>query len=181
MNCYDYIKEDIGSNKGNGVGTIFLLILYRMQRELLERQLVAHRSSFFWKLVRKLIFIPYRLLCHSYGCFLPVHARLGRRVIFKHSLYGIFISQQAVVGNDVVMLHQVTIGSNIDASNRISAPIVGDGVFIGAGAKLIGGITVGAGAKIGANAVVVTDIPARATVVLNKPRIIVQSDSESCC
>jgi serine O-acetyltransferase len=82
---------------------------------------------------------------------------------------GLFISHgQATVlsaeriGSNLWVHHGVTVGWDYHGDRR---PIIGDGVFIGAGAKLMGAITVGDGARIGANAVVVCDVPAGATAV----------------
>lgn len=73
-----------------------------------------------------------------------------------------------MIGANVTIMHQVTIGTrDIDES-----AVIGDDVFIGAGAKILGKIKIGNGAKIGANAVVIKDVPANATVVGVPGRII---------
>lgn len=78
--------------------------------------------------------------------------------------YGIVINRTARIGAGVTIYHQVTIGAN-DHSNDILAAEVGDNVYIGSGAKIIGHVIIGNGAKIGANAVVTRNVPAGATVV----------------
>lgn len=84
-----------------------------------------------------------------------------------HGLSGVFISPKAVIGKNCTIFQQVTIGQA-----HGEAPVIGDNVFIGAGAKVIGGIHVGDNVKIGANCIVVEDIPDNSTVVMHKPRII---------
>ena len=84
-----------------------------------------------------------------------------------HNLNGIIVSHNAVIGKNCTIFHQVTIGEG-----RGGAPVIGDNVFIGAGAKLIGHIKIGNNVKIGAGAVVACDVPDDATVVIDKPRII---------
>lgn len=86
---------------------------------------------------------------------------------FPHGLYGIIVSHHAVIGENCRIYHQVTIGN---AHGK--APTIGDNVVIGAGAKILGGINIGDGAVIGAGCVVVDDIPAGATVVMQKARVI---------
>ena len=73
---------------------------------------------------------------------------------------------------DCYISHQVTIGRS---KNQV--PVIGDNVYIGPGAKIFGGIKVGNNVRIGANCIVFQDIPDNATVVLEKPRIIIK-DSE---
>ena len=90
-----------------------------------------------------------------------------------HGLAGIFISYGAKVGPGCTIFHQVTIGSNTLADSRgQGAPVIGSNVYIGAGAKIIGGVTIGDNARIGANCAVTFDVPANATVVPGQPKVI---------
>lgn len=86
---------------------------------------------------------------------------------FPHGLYGIVVTHNAVIGNNVTIYHQVTIGQGKDG-----APKIGDDVQIGAGAIIIGNVIIGNRVKIGAGCVVTENIPDDATVVSGKPRII---------
>lgn len=118
----------------------------------------------------------YDKICMRNHAFIPLTANIGDGVVFPHGICGIFISQGAIIGNNVVIFHQVTIGSNtLKDSNNYGAPTVGDNVYIGAGAKIIGNVHVGNNVRIGANAVVTKDIPDNATVVLDCPRIIMHN------
>ena len=85
-----------------------------------------------------------------------------------HGLYGIVISHNAVIGKNVTIYHQVTIGEG-----KNGAPKIGDDVQIGAGAIIIGNVVIGNHVKIGAGAIVVDDIPSNATVVAQKSRLII--------
>lgn len=90
-------------------------------------------------------------------------AVIGRRFFIDHGM-GVVIGETAVVGDDVLMYHQVTLGGR--ARGRFKRhPTIGDRVLLGAGAKIIGAIHVGDDAKIGANALVVKDVPPRGVVV----------------
>ena len=92
-----------------------------------------------------------------------------------HGLSGIFISKGAVIGEGCTLFQQVTVGSNtLQGSARYGAPVIGKNVYIGAGAKIIGRVTVGDNARIGAGCVVVDDVPANATVVMPKPRVLLR-------
>lgn len=90
-------------------------------------------------------------------------AKIGRRCVIDHGM-GVVIGETAELGDDVYLYHQVTLGGT--ASDRGKRhPTVGDGVIIGAGAQVLGAITLGENARVGANAVVVADVPAGTTVV----------------
>ncbi len=93
-------------------------------------------------------------------------ARVGRRVSIDHAT-GVVIGQTAEVGNDVVIFHGVTLGGVAMTPGK-RHPTVGDHVMIGAGAKVLGPITIGNGVKVGANAVVVKDVPC-GTVAIGVP------------
>lgn len=77
--------------------------------------------------------------------------------------YGIVVHPGVVLGDHVVLMHQVTLGQSRPTDERV--PRIGDRVFLGAGAKVLGGVTIGDDAVVGANAIVTRDVPAGATVV----------------
>lgn len=91
-----------------------------------------------------------------------IHCRLPADVHMPHP-YGIVIHPQAVIGHRVTVMQQVMIGGR-DQDENI-APVIGDDVSIGAGARVLGDVRIGNGAIIGANAVITRDIPPGATVV----------------
>jgi serine O-acetyltransferase len=90
-------------------------------------------------------------------------AVIGRRFFIDHGM-GVVIGETAEIGNDVTMYHGVTLGGvSIHKGKR--HPTIGDGVVIGAGAKILGAIEIGSGSRVGANAVVVDEIPPDSVVV----------------
>lgn len=89
-------------------------------------------------------------------------ARIGRGIMVDHAT-GVVIGETAVVGNDVSILHSVTLGGTGKAGGD-RHPKIGDGVLIGAGAKVLGNIQVGAGARIASGSVVLSEVPPRCTV-----------------
>ena len=90
-------------------------------------------------------------------------AKIGRRLFIDHGM-GVVIGETAEVGDDVLIYHGVTLGG-LSGQPGKRHPTIGDGVAIGSGAQVLGPILVGAGARIGANAVVVAEVPAGETVV----------------
>jgi serine O-acetyltransferase len=92
-------------------------------------------------------------------------ARIGRGLFIDHGA-GVVIGETAEVGDDVTMYQGVTLGGTGFARGK-RHPTVGNEVMIGSGAKLLGPIEVGARSKIGANSVVIHDVPENATVVGN--------------
>lgn len=91
-------------------------------------------------------------------------AKIGKNLFIDHGM-GVVIGETAEVGDNVTIFHGVTLGGIGGEANMKRHPTVEDNVLIGAGAKILGPITVGRGAKIGANAVVLKDVPPYTTVV----------------
>lgn len=88
-------------------------------------------------------------------------ATIGRRFFVDHGM-GVVIGGTAEVGDDVMLYHGVTLGGRSLDPTIKRHPTLGDGVTVGAGAKILGDITIGHGAQVGANAVVTKDVPAMA-------------------
>ena len=86
-------------------------------------------------------------------------AKIGRRFFIDHGM-GVVIGETAVIGDDVMIYHDVTLGSTKYMKGK-RHPTIRDGVVIGAGARVLGPITIGEGARISANSLVVRDIAAR--------------------
>ncbi|MCF7202022.1 serine O-acetyltransferase [Pseudomonas oligotrophica] len=103
-------------------------------------------------------------------------AKIGRRFFIDHGM-GIVIGETAEIGDDVTLYHGVTLGGTSWNKGK-RHPTLGDGVIVGAGAKILGPFTVGAGAKIGSNAVVTREVPPGATAVGIPGRIIAKTDDE---
>jgi len=118
---------------------------------------VAARMLIF--LTRHRLPVVSRLFMYFLGC--DIGLALPKTVFLPHPM-GIVIHSGTQIGDDVVIGHQVTLGGR---ELIVSVPHVEDGVYIGAGAKILGGVRIGRGATVGANAVVTKDVPAGATVV----------------
>lgn len=96
---------------------------------------------------------------------------------FPHGPKSIFVSGAARIGRNCVIFQQVTIGSNLLLDSKgMGAPVIGDNCYIGAGAKIVGGVTIGNGVRIGANSVVYKDVPDNSIVVSGQQIIITRGE-----
>ena len=134
--------------------------------------LLIHRLSHaFWQI--KFYWLG-RMLSHIGRWFtgIEIHpgATIGRRVFIDHGM-GVVIGETAIIEDDCTLYHGVTLGGTSWNKGK-RHPTLKQGVVIGAGAKILGPITIGRGAKIGSNAVVVKDVPAKATAVGIPARIV---------
>jgi serine O-acetyltransferase len=112
----------------------------------------------------------YRRCRNVYGIELDYTVKLGRRVVIEHQ-HGIVIHGNCVIGDECHIRQGVTLGNRtLEAIH--DAPIVGRGVNIGAGAKVLGKVHLGDGSSVGANAVVLNDVPAGAIAVGIPAKII---------
>jgi serine O-acetyltransferase len=108
----------------------------------------------------------------AFHCVLPPQATIGRDTQLGYRGLGVIIHKKAVVGANVLVGPGVTIGGR---SGHAGLPVIGDDVFIGTGAKILGPITIGGGSIIGANAVVISDVPPR-SVAAGVPASIIRSE-----
>ncbi|WP_127105590.1 serine O-acetyltransferase [Pararhodobacter zhoushanensis] len=107
------------------------------------------------------LFVQMRI-SEMFGVDIHPAARIGKGIMIDHA-HSIVIGETAVVGDNVSMLHSVTLGGTgkVDGDRH---PKIGDGVLIGAGAKVLGNIHIGANTRIAAGSVVLIDVPACKTV-----------------
>jgi serine O-acetyltransferase len=138
----------------------------------LQAQRVSH---WLWKAGRQslALYLQHQISL-SFGVDIHPGARIGKGIMIDHAT-GVVIGETAVVGDEVSMLHSITLGgSGCDVGDR--HPKIGRGVLISAGAKILGNITVGDGVKIGAGSVVLESVPAHTTVagvpakIVGRPR-----------
>jgi len=90
-------------------------------------------------------------------------AKIGRRLFIDHGM-GVVIGETAEIGDDVTLYQGVTLGGT-SLHHEKRHPTLGDGVIVGSGAQILGGFTVGRDARVGANAVVLAEVPPGTTVV----------------
>ncbi len=127
--------------------------------------LSAYRfSHYLWYEERKTLALYLQsLISKVFGVDIHPAATIGHGILIDHAT-GVVIGETAVVGNNVSLLHGVTLGgTGKERGDR--HPKVGDGVLIAAGAKVLGNIKIGEGAKIGAGSVVLHNVKAHCTVV----------------
>jgi len=165
-----HIREDIETVKKNDPAARTTLEICFTYPGL--HALWAHRLSHF--LYRHGWFFLAR--CHSnlarFVTGIEIHpgAQIGRRVFIDHGM-GLVIGETAVVEDDVVLFHGVTLGGTGNHTGK-RHPTVKKGAMISAHAQILGPVTIGENAKIGAAAVVLTDIPEGATAVGLPARVV---------
>ena len=125
---------------------------------------VQHKSP-----INKAKYIYYKILNWIFmklivGARIPLETRIGGGIRMPHGI-GIVIHGKCVIGNNLTIFQQATIGAIEGKGTDEKPPILGDNVYIGAGAKILGNIKIGNNVKIGANAVVTKDVPDGATVI----------------
>jgi serine O-acetyltransferase len=152
MKFLDLIKEDLAQYKNDWMRPGFqALLVHRFGARVLEIQNPRIRKP-----LKKLSSMMYILVRNFYGIELPPTAHIGRRLRIEHQ-HGIIVHYNAEIGDDCVLRHEVTIGQRDMFDDR--APRLGNRVEVGAGAKIIGDLFIGDDAVIGANAVVVKNVP----------------------
>ncbi len=144
------------------VGQLELLATWPGIHALLAHRIAHALDAAGVPLLPRLISMATRMLT---GIEIHPAASIGSGLFIDHGT-GVVIGETAEIGNDVTLYQGVTLGGTGFVTGK-RHPTVQDNVTIGSGAKLLGPITVGHGAKIGANSVVITDVPPNSTVVGN--------------
>ena len=124
-------------------------------------------------LARRWAVLRHRFWSAVTGADIPLASNIGGGLLLPHP-NGVVIHPGSVIGPNCLLFHQVTLGFGTGG-----VPMLGGGVDVGAGAKIIGAITIGDRAIVGANAVVLQDVPAGATVAGVPARVIAQRDVSS--
>ncbi|MEE4382477.1 MAG: DapH/DapD/GlmU-related protein [Pseudomonadales bacterium] len=155
---FENIREDLAAHDGRlGAQGFWAMVVYRYGR---WRYTV--RPAPLRKVCSLLYHVLFKLVQIVCGIELPCEAQVGRRLVIDH-FGGIVVSGYAVLGDDCRLRNGVVIGlKNVEDP---CAPVIGNRVDIGAGAKVLGPIRIGDGVKIGANAVVLSDVPDGAVAV----------------
>jgi serine O-acetyltransferase len=149
-----------------------------------SRSLLASLRSYqYWEsygsiglLFCKIAVVRHRFWSAVTGCDLPINTKIGGGLLMPHP-NGIVIHPMCNIGPNCLIFQQVTLGSNGSSSNG-GIPTLGGHVDVGAGAKILGPVTIGDNAVIGANAVVLTDVPANAAAVGIPARVILHADRD---
>lgn len=159
-------KPESTSTGGLGELSRILAEDWRYQATALERSVIITYRIRHWGIVRRprwawrclaLALKPAEnLLRLCYSGQISATATIGRRVRIVHA-WGIVIHPNSVIGDDCTICHQVTLGVN--EHQGCIAPRLGNSVYVGVGAKIIGPVTIGDGAVVGAGAVVVKHVP----------------------
>ncbi len=145
---------------------LWAIMVYRFGRWV--RTVKVPVVSFLLKIIA---FFLFKLMEIVAGVSLPASAVIGKGFYVGHFGY-IVLHSNVVIGENCSVVSGVLIGTR--GLGNTGTPVIGDNVYIGAGAKILGGIRVGHNVKIGANAVVLTDIPDGATVVGIPGRVLEQ-------
>jgi len=134
------------------------------------RYLLPRKSSWLVKplfLLARYVFVHYR---YKFGVSISHGTRIGRGLYFGH-IRNIVISDQVVIGENCNLSQDVTIGAT-NRGSRKGTPIIGNNVYIGPGAKIVGAVRIGDHVAIGANCVVTKDVPDHAVIVGVPGRVI---------
>ncbi len=170
MTLYGYIKEDFLNVKRNDPALHSTFELFFNYPGLWAIFFYRHSH---WLYNKGLRFLP--RLISGLGQFLTtieIHpaAQIGRRVFIDHGV-GVVIGETTIIHDDVVIYQQVTLGG-VSLTKGKRHPTIEDKVVLGAGSKILGNITIGKDSKVGANSVVVKDVPADSTAIGIPARVI---------
>lgn len=166
-----YIRELVETVLKNDPASISFLqvLLYSPGIKALSRHYIEHSL---WNKGFKFLAIrmSYKTRKKT-GIEIHPGAKFGRRTMIDHGM-GLVVGETSIIGDDVTIFHGVTLGGTTSARDKKRHPTVCNGVLIGAASIVLGDIVIGNNAKIGANSVVLKDVPPFATAIGSPAKII---------
>jgi serine O-acetyltransferase len=148
-------------------GSLEVLTTYPGVHAILAHRLAHRMWRHGWRYCARLLAFLSRM---SSNVDIHPGARIGRRFFIDHGA-AVVIGETAEIGDDVTLYHGVTLGGTTWNPGK-RHPTLGNGVLVGAGAKILGPVILGDGVRVGANSVVVKDVPAQRTVVGIPGRVV---------
>lgn len=160
--------------KGRFLKTLFTSAGYSSSKFIVMYRIVHYFAykdkNNFTKIFKRILFFKLKSMQVKYGITIQAKTNIGIGLSIPH-VGTIVINEGAKIGNNCTILQGVTLGSN-NFKGRYKAPVLGDNVYVGAGAKIVGPVIIGNNVTIGANAVVTKNIPDN-TVVAGCPANII--------
>jgi len=163
LTLFQKIKEDVKSvfeRDPAARNTFEVITMYPGVHAIIAHRFAHKAWNKGWRMFARIISFAVRTFSN-----IDIHpgATIGRRFFIDHGA-GVVIGETAIIGNDVTLYHGVTLGGTSWSKGK-RHPTLEDGVMVGAGAKVLGPITLSKNSRVGANSVVVKDIPPHRTVV----------------
>lgn len=151
----EYIKSDLFRNCGElSWKKFFIFLIFSRSFKITFWLRMTSNASIRGNRILKGIFkLKYRRICRHYNIDIPYQTKIGKGLLIHHG-FGIVINKRAILGNNVTLSHEVTIGDE-----KGHSPVVNDKVIISPGAKIFGKVIIGKNSVIGANAVVINNVP----------------------
>ena len=170
--AFNKIKEDINViyEKDPAANNLAEVIFCYPGFQALLAHRIAHKLAY-WKIPFLPRYISYLTRIIT-GIEIHPKAQIGNRFFIDHG-EGVVIGETTIIGDDVLIYQQVTLGG-IGSEHGKRHPTIGNGCIIGAGAKVLGNITLGENVRVGAGSVVLEDVPENCTVVGIPGRIVQQ-------
>lgn len=163
------LMEDLRVNRRNPL-IVSTLVTFRYGHWVYYHVKLPVARQLLWLIYQFLDTVVVRIAGHGE---LPARCHIGPGLHIPHGVNGVIVHWDTIIGRNTTIYHQVTIGAKDPSTpEEYGPPHIGDRVFVGAGAKIIGRIIIGSDALIGANAVVISDIPCNATAVGIPARVI---------
>lgn len=162
----EVIACDYYRNKGKEIKKLSILKVFLRRRNDPMKFIYCFRCAqwfYDFPILKNIFHKMYLHYSNKYNIEISVNTKIGSGLRIPHWAGGIVIHENAILGRNCEIMQGVTIGNNIMKSRKDVATI-GDNVILGAGSKIIGNISIGSNVFVGANAVVVKDIPSNSCV-----------------